>query len=51
MFVPKIGCIDKTRFGINFKADDIKCNINKSVKTNINNRVFKEDYKNNKKVK
>lgn len=46
MFVPRIGCLDKTRFGINFKAEDIKCNI----KTNINNNVFKEDNKKNKKV-
>lgn len=29
MFVPRIGHLDKTRFGINFKVDDIKCQINK----------------------
>ena len=38
MFVQKIGSLDKTRFGINFKADDIKCNI----KNDINNKIFKE---------
>lgn len=27
MFVPKIGNIDKIRFGINFKANDIKCKV------------------------
>ncbi len=43
MFVPRIGHLDKTRFGINFKADDIKCNISQSVKTNIGNKIFKED--------
>ena len=43
MFVEKIGNINKTRFGINFKADDIKCNI----KTDINNKIFKGK-KNNK---
>ena len=43
MFVPKIGSLDKTRFGINFKAEDIKCNI----KTDIYNKIFKEKNKNN----
>ena len=32
MFVPRIGKLDKTRFGINFKAEDIKCEINKKNK-------------------
>ena len=27
MFVQRIGSLDKTRFGINFKAEDIKCNL------------------------
>lgn len=27
MFVQRIGNLDKTRFGINFKAEDIKCDI------------------------
>ena len=29
MFVPRIGHLDKTRFGINFKAEDIKCKLAK----------------------
>ena len=29
MFVPRIGHLDKTRFGINLKADDIKCKLGK----------------------
>ena len=48
MFVQRIGSLDKTRFGINFKAEDIKCDLNKDVKININNDVFKDS---NKKVK
>jgi hypothetical protein len=28
MFVQRIGHLDKTRFGINFKAEDIKCELN-----------------------
>lgn len=28
MFVQRIGSLDKTRFGINFKAEDIKCDLN-----------------------
>ena len=27
MFVQRIGGLDKTRFGINFKAEDIKCKL------------------------
>lgn len=27
MFVQRIGGLDKTSFGINFKAEDIKCNV------------------------
>lgn len=30
MFVEKIGNLDKIRFGINFKIEDIKCQFNKS---------------------
>ena len=48
MFVPRIGHLDKTRFGINFKVDDIKCQIKTNINTDINNKVFE---KNNKKVK
>ena len=45
MFVQRITHLDKTRFGINFKAEDIKCNLfKKSEEKNLN----KED---NKKVK
>ena len=46
MFVPKIGHLDKTRFWINFKAEDIKCNINTNIKTDISNKKFKEYNKN-----
>ena len=40
MFVPRIGHLDKTRFGINFKAEDIKCNLNKKSEEKI---LKKED--------
>lgn len=40
MFVPRIGGLDKTRFGINFKVDDIKCKVNKKEE------ALKEDIKN-----
>ena len=43
MFVPRIGHLDKTRFGINFKAEDIKCQINKKEE-----KILKKD---NKKVR
>ena len=49
MFVPRIGHLDKTRFGINFKAEDIKCNINTETNMDINKNIFKE--KDNKKVR
>jgi hypothetical protein len=40
MFVQKIGGLDKTRFGINFKAEDIKCELyKKENKKNINKDV------------
>jgi hypothetical protein len=45
MFVQKIGGLDKTRFGINFKADDIKCNIKTNIDTDINNKIFKDKNK------
>ena len=32
MFVQRIGRLDKTRFGINFKAEDIKCKLDESNK-------------------
>jgi hypothetical protein len=32
MFVPQIEYLNKNMFGINFKAEDIKCNINKKQK-------------------
>ena len=42
MFVQRIGHLDKTRFGINFKVEDIKCELNKkedkNLKTNIYNK-------------
>lgn len=44
MFVPRIGHLDKKRFGINFKAEDIKCELDKKQKN-----IFKKDI--NKKVK
>lgn len=37
MFVPRISHLDKTRFGINFKAEDIKCELNK--KENKKNKL------------
>lgn len=37
MFVPRIGGLDKNRFGINFKAEDIKCEMNK--KENKKNKL------------
>lgn len=40
MFVPRIGHLDKTRFGINFKADDIKCNLNKKEDKNLKTDVY-----------
>ena len=45
MFVPRIGHLDKTRFGINLKADDIKCNLNRKPEE----KILKKDI--NKKVK
>lgn len=44
MFVQRIGHLDKTRFGINFKAEDIKCNLNKKEEN-----ILKKDtlFKNN----
>ena len=42
MFVEKIGNLYKTRFGVNFKADDIKCNINKKEE-----KILKKETKNN----
>lgn len=38
MFVQRIGRLDKTRFGINFKVEDIKCNFFK-----INKNLLKKD--------
>ena len=32
MFVHKIGNLDRNRFGINFKAEDIKCELDKKEK-------------------
>jgi len=37
MFVQRIGNLDKKRFGINFKAEDIKCELNK--KENKKNKL------------
>ena len=45
MFVHKIGNLDRNRFGINFKAEDIKCNLNKKPEE----KILKKDI--NKKVK
>lgn len=45
MFVQRIGSLDKTRFGINFKAEDIKCNIENKKD------LFKKTEQDNKKVK
>ena len=44
MFVQRIGGLDKTRFGINFKVEDIKCNINKNEK-NILKKEDKDKFK------
>ena len=35
MFVQRIGRLDKTRFGINFKVEDIKCDINRKGQKKI----------------
>lgn len=42
MFVPRIGSLDKTRFGINFKAEDIKCKLNKEDKKENKLEIFKK---------
>ena len=42
MFVPRIGHLDKTRFGINFKAEDIKCELFKKNEE----KILKKDIKN-----
>lgn len=49
MFVQRIGHLDKSRFGINFNTEDIKCNINTETNMDINKNIFKE--KDNKKVR
>ena len=41
MFVQRIGSLDKTRFGINFKAEDIKCNIKELDKKLKENTKYK----------
>ena len=45
MFVPRIGHLDKTRFGINFKADDIKCNLNRKPEEKILKKENKDKFK------
>ena len=40
MFVPRIGHLDKTRFGINFKVDDIKCELFKKEDKNLKTDVY-----------
>lgn len=45
MFVQRIGSLDKTRFGINFKADDIKCNINKKPEEKLLKKENKDKFK------
>lgn len=41
MFVPKIGNLDKTRFGINFNINDFKCNIDKKDNQKEDTKVNK----------
>lgn len=43
MFVQKISGLDKNRFGVNFKAEDIKCKAEEKV-------LKKELFKNNGKL-
>lgn len=45
MFVPKIGSLNKTRFGINFKVEDIKCELNKKENKNNINKDIKNKFK------
>lgn len=45
MFVQRIGGLDKTRFGINFKAEDIKCNLNKKPEEKLLNKENKDKFK------
>jgi hypothetical protein len=45
MFVPRIGHLDKTRFGINFKAEDIKCNLNRKPEEKILKKENKDKFK------
>ena len=42
MFVQRIGRLDKTRFGINFKVEDIKCKLNKEDKKENKLEIFKK---------
>ena len=43
MFVQRIGSLDKTRFGINFKIEDIKCKIEKSKLKNKKEKEIKNN--------
>ena len=45
MFVQRVGNLDKTRFGINFKAEDIKCNLNKKSEEKILKKENKDKFK------
>lgn len=44
MFVQRITHLDKTRFGVNFKAEDIKCKLDKKQDNFLEkNIVFKNN--------